>query len=50
VIEYARAFGMKVWVWGSESSRQRAIADQLEVREKGEGRGREILMVVMHRW
>jgi len=27
---YARAFGMQVWVWGSEAGRQRAQADGLE--------------------
>jgi len=30
VAGYARAFGMRVLVWGSEGSRQRAVADGLE--------------------
>ena len=30
VAGYARAFGMRVLVWGSEDSRQRAVADGLE--------------------
>ena len=37
VAGYGRAFGMQVLVWGSEASRQRAVADGLQATETCEG-------------
>ena len=37
VAGYGRAFGMQVLVWGSEASRQRAVADGLQASETCEG-------------
>lgn len=48
VVGYARAFGMKVWVWGGEGSRQRAAADGIEVAGSREAFFSESDAVTLH--
>jgi len=48
VAGYARAFGMRVLVWGSEGSRQRAVADGLEAAASREALFAQADVLTLH--
>ena len=48
VAGYARAFGMRVLVWGSEDSRQRAVADGLEAAASREALFAQADVLTLH--
>lgn len=48
VATYGRAFGMRVVVWGSEASRERAVADGLEAAESREAFFTECDVLSLH--
>jgi len=48
VAEYGRAFGMRVWVWASERSRQSALAEGVEVAPSKEAFFAESDVISLH--
>lgn len=48
VVEYAKAFGMHVWVWGGEGSTQGALEDGIEVPESREAFFEKCDVVSLH--